>query len=87
MISLADLIMSQSIPSRPFLELVGHKGRVNSAVFNFDGEYCLTAGSDKDIKLWNAQSGNCIKTYSGHGYEVLAISVYDYRTLLGYIYE
>src|ERR1700734_4477790 len=36
-----------------------------------DGNYCLTCGSDKTIKLWSPGRGALIKTYSGHGYEVL----------------
>ncbi len=36
-----------------------------------EGEYCLTCGSDKSVKLWNPYRGALLKTYSGHGYEVL----------------
>ncbi|XP_043551076.1 WD repeat domain-containing protein 83 [Chiloscyllium plagiosum] len=36
-----------------------------------DGNYCLTCGSDKSLKLWNPHRGIILKTYSGHGYEVL----------------
>lgn len=36
-----------------------------------DGNYCLTCGSDKSLKLWNPHKGTVLKTYSGHGYEVL----------------
>lgn len=36
-----------------------------------DGNYCLTCGSDKTLKLWNPYRGILLKTYLGHGYEVL----------------
>ena len=36
-----------------------------------DGDYCITCGSDKSVKLWNPYRGTLLKTYSGHGYEVL----------------
>lgn len=36
-----------------------------------DGSYCLTCGSDKKLKLWNPQTGLLLKTYFGHGDEVL----------------
>ncbi|XP_041091636.1 WD repeat domain-containing protein 83-like isoform X1 [Polyodon spathula] len=36
-----------------------------------DGNYCLTCGSDKSLKLWSPMRGTLLKTYSGHGYEVL----------------
>lgn len=39
-----------------------------------DGNYCLTCGSDKTLKLWNPLRGTLLRTYSGHGYEVLDAS-------------
>uniref|UniRef100_A0A8B9P2T0 WD repeat domain-containing protein 83 n=1 Tax=Apteryx owenii TaxID=8824 RepID=A0A8B9P2T0_APTOW len=36
-----------------------------------DGNYCLTCGSDKSLKLWNPHKGTLLRTYHGHGYEVL----------------
>ena len=36
-----------------------------------DGSYCLTCGSDKSIKLWNPHRQILLKSYGGHGYEVL----------------
>lgn len=36
-----------------------------------DGNYCLTCGSDKTLKLWNPHKGTALRTYQGHGYEVL----------------
>ena len=36
-----------------------------------EGDYCLTCGSDKSVKLWNPYRGALLKTYAGHGYEVL----------------
>lgn len=45
------------------------------AVFNCSGSYLATGGSDKCVRLWNPLSGLCIKTYTGHGYEVLDIDI------------
>ncbi|XP_066913209.1 WD repeat domain-containing protein 83-like [Clytia hemisphaerica] len=51
---------------------VNERGSAIRAVrFNFDGEYCMTCGSDKSVKLWNPYKNILLKTYSGHGYEVL----------------
>lgn len=47
------------------------QGAVRKVRFNVDGLYCLTSGSDKSIKLWNPHKGLFLKTYSGHGNEVL----------------
>jgi WD40 repeat protein len=38
-------------------------------------KYCLSGGQDRTIRLWNPATGNEIKAYKGHGYEVLSIAV------------
>ncbi len=35
------------------------------------GSYCLTCGSDRTVRLWNPHKGLPVKSYSGHGAEVL----------------
>uniref|UniRef100_A0A3B3VPA8 WD repeat domain-containing protein 83 n=1 Tax=Poecilia latipinna TaxID=48699 RepID=A0A3B3VPA8_9TELE len=54
------------------------QGAVRAVRFNVDGNYLLSCGSDKSLKLWSVGRGTLLKTYSGHGYEVLdADSSYD----------
>lgn len=48
-----------------------NQGAVRAVRFNVDGSYCLTCGSDKKIKLWNPYRKLLLKTYGGHGNEVL----------------
>ncbi|KAK9499098.1 hypothetical protein O3M35_003607 [Rhynocoris fuscipes] len=48
-----------------------NQGAVRKVRFNIDGMYCITCGSDKSIKLWNPHKNLFLKTYSGHGNEVL----------------
>ena len=50
---------------------VGHEGSVRAVRFNSDGNYCMTCGSDKTLRLSNPYKGTLLKTYIGHGYEVL----------------
>lgn len=40
-------------------------------IFSVDGAYCLTCGSDRKLKLWNPYRGVTLKTYEGHGNEVM----------------
>ncbi|KAF0314167.1 WD repeat domain-containing protein 83 [Amphibalanus amphitrite] len=47
------------------------QGAVRAARLSADGAFCLTAGSDKTLKLWNPYRGTHLKTYLGHGHEVL----------------
>ena len=52
-----------------------------------DGNYCLTCGSDKKIKLWNPGSALYLNTYAGHGNEVLdAASSCDNRYIQHLLY-
>ena len=41
--------------------------------YNIDGNYCLTSGSDRTIKLWRPDGSLAIKTYTGHSQEVLDV--------------
>ncbi|RZC42885.1 WD repeat domain-containing protein 83, partial [Asbolus verrucosus] len=47
------------------------QGAVRAVRFNVDGSYCMTCGSDKKLKLWNPYRSLLLKTYGGHGNEVL----------------
>ncbi|XP_033228363.1 WD repeat domain-containing protein 83 [Belonocnema kinseyi] len=47
------------------------QGAVRSVRFSVDGAYCVTCGSNRRIKLWNPYKGTHLKTYSGHGDEVM----------------
>ena len=54
------------------------QGAVRAVRYSVDGEYCLTAGSDKTVKLWNpvkAKEGKgALMTYGGgHGNQVLDV--------------
>ncbi|XP_058617346.1 WD repeat domain-containing protein 83 isoform X2 [Onychostoma macrolepis] len=49
------------------------QGAVRAVRFNADGNYVLTCGGDKSLKLWSVSRGTLLKTYTGHGYEVLDV--------------
>ena len=46
----------------------------NRNFLSVDGSYCLTCGSDRKIKLWNPYKKILLKTYGGHGNEVLTVT-------------
>ncbi|GIX64396.1 WD40 repeat-like protein [Babesia caballi] len=59
----------------PRLELIGeareHAGCINSAEFDSSGIYCLTAGNDRSVRLWNPVRQLHIKRFFGpHNYHV-----------------
>lgn len=67
--------MAKSPGTQLVQTLEGHQGPVHTLSYNSNGQYALSGGQDRSIKLWNPNTGGLIKTYSGHGWEVLGISV------------
>ncbi|XP_010211911.1 PREDICTED: WD repeat domain-containing protein 83 [Tinamus guttatus] len=59
------------LPRRLVRSIECGQGAVRAARFNADGNYCVTGGSDKTLKLWNPRKGTLLRSYLGHGYEVL----------------
>ncbi|MBR6749125.1 MAG: TIR domain-containing protein, partial [Bacteroidaceae bacterium] len=46
--------------------LRGHTAVVMSATFSPDGKYIISASDDETLKIWDTQTGKCIKTLVGH---------------------
>lgn len=63
------------LPKKEANVLQGHEGAVLAARFNGDGNYCLSCGKDRTIRLWNPHRGIHIKTYKSHGREVRDVHV------------
>lgn len=49
--------------------------QINACQYNTTGEYILTGGVDRTVRLWNPDTKFCIKTYEAHGWEVLDLAV------------
>jgi tRNA A-37 threonylcarbamoyl transferase component Bud32 len=56
-------------------ELLGHAGGVNTLVASPDGKRLFSVGSDKAIKVWDAEAGKEITTLFGHGDEVTCLAL------------
>lgn len=67
------------LPTKEANLLKGHEGAVLAARFNGDGNYALTCGKDRTIRLWNPHRGILIKTYKSHGREVRDVHVTSYE--------
>jgi mitogen-activated protein kinase organizer 1 len=44
-------------PTRLAATLDCKQGAVRAVRYNVDGNYCITCGSDKSVKLWNPGTG------------------------------
>lgn len=62
-------------PTTIELTLKGHTGPVNDICYNVNGQYCLSGGKDRSVRLWNAKTGFLVHTYNGHARDVLGIAV------------
>jgi len=60
-----------AVPKLKMLQLDCKQGAVRAVRLSVDGMYMMTCGSDKSLKLWNPRKGTQLKTYMGHGFEVL----------------
>ncbi|VUZ55476.1 unnamed protein product [Hymenolepis diminuta] len=60
-----------------------NQNAVRAVRFNADGQYCLTAGGNRTIRLWNPEVGRLLKTYIGHGGEVSDVQASSDNSLIG----
>ena len=66
----------QPLPRTLHTTLANHKGPIHVARYSKGtATYVLTGGADRTIRLWNANLGTEIKTFTAHGYEVLSVCV------------
>ncbi|KAI3705145.1 hypothetical protein L1987_75378 [Smallanthus sonchifolius] len=71
----AGTMSAEELPKTEANVLKGHEGAVLTARFNGEGNYCLSGGKDRTIRLWNPHRGIHIKTYKSHGREVRDVHV------------
>lgn len=45
--------------------------------FSMDSQYMITASSDNNARLWNINTGECIREYSGHQKAITALAFSD----------
>ncbi len=78
------------LPSKCVKTLQSHAGSVSvakldsminsiySIIIIEGGDYCLSGGSDKSVKLWNpfAEYDRPIQEYTGHSWEVTDLAMY-----------
>ncbi|CAN8029940.1 unnamed protein product [Ixodes persulcatus] len=62
-----------AIPTENTKQLDCKQGAVRVVRFNADGNYCLTGGNDRTVKLWNPFRGVQLQSYMGHGGDVMDV--------------
>ncbi|KAI4599626.1 hypothetical protein KJ359_001723 [Pestalotiopsis sp. 9143b] len=51
-----------------------HSGWVNSVAFSADGRRLASGSSDDSVKLWDAESGDCLQTFKHHFHHVGSVA-------------
>ncbi|VDM22463.1 unnamed protein product [Hydatigera taeniaeformis] len=74
---------SSRIELHPVRRVYCRQNAVRAVRFNTDGQYCLTAGGNRSIRLWNPVVGRLLKTYVGHGGEVTDVQASSDNSQLG----
>ena len=54
--------------------LIGHSGYVYSVAFSPDGTKIISGSMDQTIKIWDANTGQCLKTLKGHSEYIYSVA-------------
>lgn len=71
---------SQTLPSQflpPLTRKQGHQRWVWDMAFSADGVYLISGSSDHTARLWDSQTGDALRHYSGHHKAVVAVALND----------
>lgn len=62
----------ESISLQPTAILAGHSDCVSACAISPNGLVTASASYDNTVKLWNIESGECLRTLKGHRFDLLA---------------
>ena len=54
--------------------LKGHSGAVNSVAFTADGTHIVSAGNDRTVRIWDAGTGEQLRSLRGHKSSVSSVA-------------
>ncbi|MDJ0576883.1 MAG: NB-ARC domain-containing protein [Xenococcaceae cyanobacterium MO_234.B1] len=67
---------------QPYLTLRGHSGGVMSLAWHPDGRKVLSGSDDHTLKLWDGQTGTCLRTFQGHQKDVWDVAWHPDGTMI-----
>ena len=67
--------VAEALGGEALFTLEGHgDGEVCSVCFSADGRRLASSGADRTVRLWDVETGACVKTLEGHGDKVWSVS-------------
>jgi len=68
---------------RPFLIEEGHNKSVTALIVTSDGKIIISGSRDNTIKLWDIETGECLKTLKGHSGYIHSLAItFDGRQIV-----
>lgn len=69
-----DMTTSESVVREPLREIEAHHGSIHCVAFSPDGRYFATGGEDREIAIWETESGKLKYRLQGHSGAVTAVT-------------
>jgi WD40 repeat protein len=66
---------SKSVPRKPPISLKGHMNTVAWIAYSPDGSKLASASLDSTARIWDAETGNLLRTFKGHTGKVLSVAL------------
>lgn len=63
------------IEAREVKLFTGHTGDVNGVFLSADRRYALSGSNDKTLKLWETDSGKCLRTFEGESGRIFSVGL------------
>eukprot|EP01084_Bolivina_argentea_P124554 220703_1 len=72
---MSESINTANLPTKQTVCLKDSKGSIYALTCTSDGEYIISGGMDKTIRLYNPHKSLLIKEYKAHGYDIQCIKI------------
>ena len=62
-------------PVHPLKTFAGHQGDIHAVVFSSDDQHIISAGDDKQIIIWNANTGKTVRQWPAHEKAITSLAL------------